>query len=78
MWIITTERFGDKETVYLGWQDPAWDDDGYFWTSKEVIKKIIKNNTPEHPFLFDTKTKAIKHLKNLHIPQICRVVQIRL
>lgn len=79
MWIITTEGFLDKNKIeYLGWQSPAWDEDGYFWTSKDVIKQIVKNNTSEHPFLFDTREKAIKLLRSIHIPQKCRVVQIKL
>jgi len=45
---------------YLGWQPPAWDEDGYFWTSKDTIRGTIEAgyNTKEHPFLFDTKEEA--------------------
>lgn len=64
--------FGKK---YLAWQNPVWDDDGYFWTSKEVFKDIICNNTSEHPFLFASKNEAIAHLKSINIPQKCSVVR---
>lgn len=75
-WCITTDNITHDETVYLGWQNPVWDEDGYFWTSKEVVSKIINtNNTKEHPFIFTRRTEAIKHLKTLHIPQKCRVVR---
>jgi len=75
-WCITTDNLIDDEIMYLGWQNPAWDEDGYFWTSKEIVEKIEEtNNTEEHPFIFTSKRKAIKHLKTLHIPQKCRVVR---
>lgn len=75
-WCITTKDLVGKDIVYLGWQNPAWDEDGYFWTSREVIEKIMEtHNTKEHPFIFTNKQKAIKHLKTLHIPQKCRVVR---
>lgn len=78
MWIIITGCFTDKnEIMYLGWQNPAWDDDGYFWTSKETIQTILwnGNNTKEHPFLFNTREDAIIHLKRINIPQKCRVIK---
>lgn len=75
-WCITTDNLTSDGTMYLGWQNPAWDEDGYFWTSKEILEKIVEtNNTEEHPFIFTSRNKAIKHLKTLHIPQKCRVVK---
>lgn len=75
-WCITTDDITHDGIVYLGWQNPAWDENGYFWTSKEVVRKIVEtNNTEEHPFIFTSRSKAIKHLKTLHIPQKCRVVK---
>lgn len=73
-WCITTNLFGN-ETDYLAWQEPAWNEDGYFWTSREVVEDIINNNTPEHPFLFNSRRAAIKHLKSINIPQKCRIVR---
>lgn len=44
----------------------------------ETFKQVLHNNTPKHPFLFDSRKEAIKHLKTLHINQICRITPIRL
>lgn len=73
-WCITAKLF-DNETSYLAWQKPAWDEDGYFWTSREILQKAINNNTPEHPFLFNSRRAAIKHLKSINISQKCRVIR---
>lgn len=74
-WCITTDNLSGTGIVYLGWQKPVWNEYGYFWTRKETIKEIIEtNNTPEHPFIFDSRKDAIKHLKTIDIPQKCRVV----
>lgn len=73
-WCITAKLF-DNKTSYLAWQEPAWDEDGYFWTSRDIIEGIIKNNTPEHPFLFNSRRAAIKHLKSINIPQKCRIIR---
>ena len=73
-WCITAKLF-DNETSYLVWQKPAWDEDGYFWTSRDVVENIIEKNTPEHPFLFNSRRAAIKHLKSINIPQKCRVIR---
>lgn len=73
-WCITSNFFDDK-TYYLAWQEVAWDEDGYFWTSRDIVESIIKNNTPEHPFLFNSRRTAIKHLKSIDIPQKCRIVR---
>lgn len=75
-WCITTDNFTHNEKVYLGWQNPAWDEDGYFWTSRETVEKIMKtNNTSDHPFIFNSRKSAIKHLKTLQIPQKCKVIR---
>lgn len=78
-WCIVSKDFDLNEIYYLGWQNPAYNESGYFWTSKEVIKKIAAmNNTIEHPFLFDSKWKAIKHLKSINIPQKCHFKKINI
>lgn len=74
-WCITTDGICNDGINYLGWQYPVWDENGYFWTSKEVLEKMIANNTPEHPFLFNSRRMAIKHLKSIKIPQKCRVIR---
>lgn len=74
-WCITTDNICNDGTVYLGWQNPAWYEDGYFWTSKEVLKDIVANNTPEHPFLFNSRRAAIKCLNSINIPQKCRIIR---
>ena len=73
MYCITSKVLGS--TMYLGWQNPVWDADGYFWTYKNVIKEILCNNTPEHPFLFSSKREAYKHLHTLHITQTCKIIK---
>lgn len=76
VWCITTDFLEDGKSIeYLAWQNPAWDDDGFFWTNKETMKEIYGNNTFEHRFLFATQKQAISHLKKIHIPQRCRIVQ---
>ncbi|RXZ78120.1 hypothetical protein EBB07_29135 [Paenibacillaceae bacterium] len=64
------------ELDYLGWQPPAWDEDGYFWTSKDVIGEILSlgYNTSEHPFLFNTKEEALERLRKLRMTTKCRIV----
>lgn len=76
MYCITHEykmTDGSRDTWYLAWQNPAWDDSGYFWTSKECAISCLHNNTDEHPFLFRRRSEAISHLKTLDIPQRCRI-----
>jgi hypothetical protein len=76
-WVITTTDLStDDKIMYLAWQNPTWDDDGYFWTDKEILPDCMKNDIPEHPFTFDTRVAAIKHLKSINIPQKCRVIEI--
>lgn len=74
-WCITTDDLCRDGIIYLAWQKPAWDEDGYFWTSRETLQEVISNNTPEHPFLFYSRRAAIKYLKSINIPQKCRVVR---
>lgn len=74
-WCITAKILDDDEMSYLAWQNPVWDEDGYFWTSRDVVENIIEKNTPEHPFLFNNRRVAIKHLKSINIPQKCRVIR---
>ena len=62
-------------TCYLAWQNPGWNDDGYFWTDKETFKECLCENTEDHPFLFDSRAKAIAHLKSLSVPQKCSIVR---
>lgn len=73
-WCITSKLF-DDEISYLAWQKSAWDEDGYFWTSRETLQEVISNNTSDHPFLFNSRRAAIKHLKSINIPQKCRIVR---
>jgi len=72
MYIIATKSFIEtelNEILYLGWQEPAWDEDGYFWTRKETIKEMIKDGYifPEQPFLFDSEEKAKQLAKNIEL-----------
>lgn len=64
-----------NETYYLAWQNPAWDEDGYFWTSKETAREILFNNTKEHPFLFNSRREAIEFLKSSNIYQKCSIIK---
>jgi len=73
MYAITKQSglFGTQvdRTDYLGWQEPAWDEDGYFWTSKETIYEIHQegNNTIGHQFLFKTEEQAKRLAVKLEI-----------
>ena len=73
LWCITTTAYGN-DVMYLGWQNPAWDESGYFWTWEDVIPKLIQNNTKEYPFLFPSRRDAVEYLKFLKLPQRCKVV----
>lgn len=76
LWCITTSSMFKGEVLYLGWQKPIYgNDNGYFWTSKEILQRIFDQSTPEHPFFFRGKSEAIAHLRTLNIPQKCRVVE---
>lgn len=76
-WCIATD-FSENDIVYLCWQQPAWEDDGYFWTSIDSLLKCICNNTATHPFVFTSRKEAINHIKRLNLTQRCRVVRINL
>ena len=47
MYIITSKgglfKTQPDRIDYLGWQNPYWDDDGYFWTSKDTIVEILQD-----------------------------------
>lgn len=77
MWCITTNDFGGSEPMYLAWQRPVWDDNGYFWTHEDVFKKITENSIPEHPFLFNSRNEALKCSRSLNIPQKCIVMEFK-
>lgn len=62
--IETTNLFGlpNEEPMYLAWQNPAWDDAGYFWTREETFFDVLEKN-PEynawpHKFAFETEDSA--------------------
>ena len=75
-WCITTDYFNKKKIDYLAWQNPVFlGDDGYFWARREAFEKILHNSTPDHPFLFNTRREAIRHLKSIDIPQKCRIIR---
>lgn len=81
-WCISTLK--DLETIsyteYLAWQEPLHaEDSGYFWTQRGAIKELLKEgmNTPEHPFIFNSRKDAIDHLKTLNIPYKCRIIRWR-
>ena len=65
----------NEDTWYLAWQNPVWDDSGYFWTSKETFAKCLSDNTDEHPILFRNRAEAIAHLKTINIPQKCSIIR---
>lgn len=75
MYCIIHRPEGFKNIYYLAWQNPVWDDNGYFWASKKTVKEILCNNTPDHPFLFNSKAEAISHLKSINIPQKCTIIK---
>ena len=73
MYCIRTKTYGD--IMYLAWQYPGWDDDGYFWTSEEYLKKLLHHNVPEHPFAFTTANSACEFLKTFECAAQCEVVR---
>lgn len=75
MFCITYKDSRTGRISYLAWQNPGWNDYGYFWTSKEVFRSCLPNNTLEHPFLFRTKGEAVKLLNSIGIPQKCSIVK---
>lgn len=56
LYVVSAHIFGDKSKWYMAWQNLAWDDDGYFWTSRQVLADILKKNPeynmPRHQFAF--------------------------
>lgn len=74
-WCITTDDTCNNEILYLAWQNHCWNVDGYYWTSKENFEKLVDKSTKEHPFLFNSRKSAIKHLKSINIPQKCRIIR---
>lgn len=74
-WAIThTDRHG---TRYLAWQNPAWDDSGYFWTQRETFVKVLRNSTTTHPFIFKTRDMAYAWLRMSNIRVQCKVIKIK-
>lgn len=73
--IIHTNNNG---TNYLAWQKPAWDESGYFWTSRKTFMKILCNSTNEHPFLFNTEREAYTWLRLSGITARCRITTIKI
>lgn len=44
MYVISRKGIcGDKN--YLCWQEPAWDEDGYFWTQKATMLDVLKSGS---------------------------------
>lgn len=74
-WCITTKSVWDDEIAYLAWQNPGYNKHGYFWTNRKNFENILDNNNLEHPFLFDSRRAAIRHLKTIKIPQKCKIVR---
>lgn len=73
MYCIIT-NYNDS-VMYLAWQNPVFlEDNGYFWTWEDVFKKILYNNTSEHPFLFNSEEKAKALLDRLKLPQRCEII----
>lgn len=67
---IVTSHFWEK-TFYLAWQPPVFEDDGYFWTGREVVEEIRKEspefNNCDHPFLFETEEAATQKAEQLKL-----------
>jgi len=70
MYIISNnDDLGLFPELYLGWQKPVWDEDGYFWTSKGTISKILEagNNIEDHLFIFNTLGQAQSLAEHLEL-----------
>ena len=68
MYIIRSVGIENDLNPYLLWQTPTWDEDGFFWTSKETMQKCIADKrfmdnckANEKQFLFDTADEAIAY-----------------
>lgn len=57
----------DNNVKFLGWQYPAWDESGYFWTEFYNIPEVLHNNMMEHPFLFESIPDAISHANKMNL-----------
>ena len=73
--IIHTDKFGSH---YLAWQNPAWDDSGYFWTNRKTFMEVLRNSTSEHPFLFNTRREACTWLRLSGITALCKIITIKI
>lgn len=77
--IISTDVFLNEVVAYLAWQQPAWDEDGYFWTFKDCIENILENhpqyNSKEHPFLFSSIEEAATLAKKINLKKPFTVIQ---
>lgn len=54
------------ERYFLGWQPPAWDEGGYFWTAnrRDFYDCIKRHDTSNHPITFNS-VKEAKNLANM-------------
>ena len=73
--IIHTDKCG---TRYLAWQNPAWDESGYFWTSRKTFIKVLRNSTTDHPFLFNSRREACTWLRLSGINLRCKIATIKI
>lgn len=53
-WVVKNLASND----YLAWQNPAWNESGYFWTSKNNLEELQANSVNPHKFIFDSEEKA--------------------
>lgn len=67
-----------EEPLYLGWQKPAWDLDGYFWTSKETIDEMLNKGFVSNTFkyIFLNKGEALNHIKQNLSYKNCEIESI--
>ena len=64
--IMITGRF-INDIKYLGWQKPAWDESGYFWTEFHTISEVMHLNTEDHPFIFQSIDDAYNHAEKINL-----------
>lgn len=56
-YVITKNVNGKKS--YLAWQNPAWDESGYFWTSYEgLVKSLMYGYNTMHSFVFTSNKEC--------------------
>lgn len=53
-WVI--KNLGSED--YLAWQNPAFNESGYFWTSRNNLEELQDNSVDTHKFIFDNEEKA--------------------